>query len=83
MPSSRVIREYHVRSDGIPKLASHALNATVGGCPTRRANHMDVWAGRKVLSIEGLRENLRVARYIPGDWEEELETLAAQSPSKR
>src|SRR5271169_5749098 len=31
MPSSCVIREYHVRSDGIPKLASHALNATVGG----------------------------------------------------
>jgi hypothetical protein len=47
-----------------------------------KSGHMDVWSGRKVLSIERLRGDVRVTRYTPGDWEEELEALAANPRSK-
>jgi len=42
-----------------------------------KSGHMEVWSGRKVLTIERYRGNLRVIRYSPGEWEDELEAVAS------
>jgi hypothetical protein len=47
-----------------------------------KSGHMDLWSGRKVLMIERRSGSVHVTRYIPGDWEPELEALVAKSPSK-
>ena len=39
---------------------------------------LDVWAVRKVLSVKRWDGKLRVIRYSPGQWEQEL-TAAGQS----
>jgi len=44
---------------------------------------LDVWSVRKVLSAKRWDGTLRVARYQPGQWEQELEAAAAKSLSKR
>ena len=40
--------------------------------------HMEVWSGRKVVTIERYGGNLRVIRYSPGEWEDELEAVASR-----
>ena len=47
-----------------------------------KSGHLDVWYSRKVLTIERWGVTLRVTRYVPGYWEDELEEAAAKSPSK-
>jgi hypothetical protein len=42
------------------------------------SGHLDMWYGRKVLTINRRNETLRVDHYSPGDWEEELEEAAAK-----
>jgi hypothetical protein len=37
---------------------------------------LEVWAAGKVLSVKRQNETLRVTRYRPGHWEEELEVAA-------
>lgn len=38
------------------------------------SGHLDIWQGRKVLTINRRPEGLKVSRYSPGAWEKELET---------
>jgi hypothetical protein len=38
-----------------------------------RSGLLHVWAGPKVLAIERRVGSVRVTRYTPGEWEEELE----------
>ena len=46
-----------------------------------KSSHLDVWARRKVLTVNRRDGSLKVTRYSPGeDWEAELETAAATSP---
>ena len=46
-----------------------------------KSSHLDVWARRKVLTIDRRDGSLKVTRYSPGeDWEAELEAAAAKSP---
>ena len=46
-----------------------------------KSSHLDVWARRKVLTINRRDGSLKVTRYSPGeDWEAELEAAAAKSP---
>jgi hypothetical protein len=66
--SSGVLREYRTET------------VTIHYLP--KSGHMDVWSGRKVLTIERRAGSLRVERYVPGSWEGELEAAAAKSPSK-
>jgi hypothetical protein len=40
---------------------------------------LDVWNVRKVLSIKRWNGALRIIRYVPGPWEQELNKLAEQS----
>jgi hypothetical protein len=40
---------------------------------------LDVWSIRKVLSVKQWNGTLRIIRYVPGPWEEELKKLAEQS----
>jgi hypothetical protein len=40
---------------------------------------LDVWSIRKVLSVKRWNGTLRIIRYVPGPWEEELKKLAEQS----
>ena len=46
-----------------------------------KSGHLDVWARRKVLTVNRRDGSLKVTRYSPGeDWEAELEAAAAKSP---
>ena len=46
-----------------------------------KSSHLDVWARRKVLTVNRRDGSLKVTRYSPGeDWEAELEAAAAKSP---
>ena len=46
-----------------------------------KSSHLDVWARRKVLTVNRRDGSLKVSRYSPGeDWEAELEAAAAKSP---
>jgi hypothetical protein len=47
-----------------------------------RSGHLDVWYGRKVLTIDRWKGPPQVVRYVPGHWEDELATAAAKSLSK-
>ena len=44
-----------------------------------KAGHLSVWHRYKVLTINPRQGILRVARYLPGEWEEELEDTADTS----
>jgi hypothetical protein len=47
-----------------------------------RSGHLDIWDGRKVLTIDRWKGPPQVVRYLPGYWEDELEAAAAKSRSK-
>jgi hypothetical protein len=40
--------------------------------------HMDVYARRKLLTVNRQQGELRVVYYAPGEWETELESLATK-----
>jgi hypothetical protein len=40
---------------------------------------LDIWSVRKVLSVKSWNGALRIIRYVPGPWEEELKKLAERS----
>ena len=45
-----------------------------------RSGHLDVWSGRKVLTINRWHGSLQVTRYVAGeDWEDELEACASKT----
>jgi hypothetical protein len=47
------------------------------------AGHLDVWFRSKVLTINRRDGTLKVDRYSPGQWEEQLVEAAAKLRSKR
>jgi hypothetical protein len=47
-----------------------------------KSGHLDLWRRRKVLTIDRWGERLKVTRYVPGYWEDELEAAAAKSRPK-
>jgi len=55
----------------IPVMQYKRGNLTIHYLP--KAGHLSVWHRYKVLTINPRRGRLRVTRYLPGDWEEELE----------
>ena len=47
-----------------------------------KSGHLDVWARRKVLTVNRAYGSLKVTRYLAGeDWEDELEAAAAAKSS--
>jgi hypothetical protein len=57
-----------------------AGNLTIHYLP--KSGHLDVWDRRKVLTVERYRGSPRVERYVPGYWEDDLETGLAKSRFK-
>jgi len=56
-------------------------NLTIHYLP--RSGHIDVWYGRKVLTIDRWGGPPKVTRYSPGeDWEDELEAASRKSGGK-
>jgi hypothetical protein len=62
------------QSGALPMLQYKRGNLTIHYLP--KAGHLSVWYRYKVLTINPRQGILRITRYLPGEWEEELEDAA-------
>jgi hypothetical protein len=69
----------------VPIGASAVMEYRIGSLTIHylpKSGHLDVWSGRKVLTIDRWGGRLQVTRYVPGYWEDELEAAAVKSRAK-
>ena len=65
------------QSAALPVMQYKRGNLSIHYLP--KAGHLSVWYRYKVLTINARQGILRVTRYLPGEWEAEIEDAASTS----
>ena len=70
-----------VEAKGTPVSGSTIVECRAGKLTihySAKTGRLEVWHLSKVLTVKRLPRSLKVAHYTPGEWEEELEVVAAK-----